>query len=74
VAGDIYRPAAIEQLKVLAQQIDVSVYSEEDNKDPVKIVKASLPGLRVPDPDATPAAEKRGHPPADRAFPQSDGG
>jgi signal recognition particle subunit SRP54 len=42
VAGDIYRPAAIEQLSVLAQQIEVSVYSEEDNKDPVKIARAAL--------------------------------
>ena len=42
VAGDIYRPAAIEQLKILAEQIDVSVYSEEDNKDPVKISRAAV--------------------------------
>lgn len=42
VAADIYRPAAIEQLKVLAGQIDVNVYSEEDNKDPVKISKAAV--------------------------------
>ncbi|MFO7852990.1 MAG: signal recognition particle protein [Bacteroidota bacterium] len=39
VAGDIYRPAAIEQLKILGEQIGVPVYTEEDNKDPVKIVK-----------------------------------
>ena len=42
VAGDIYRPAAIEQLKILAGQIDVNVYAEEDNKDPVKIARAAL--------------------------------
>jgi signal recognition particle subunit SRP54 len=42
VAGDIYRPAAIEQLKVLAQQIEVSVYSEEDNRDPVKITRNAV--------------------------------
>jgi signal recognition particle subunit SRP54 len=42
VAGDIYRPAAIEQLKILAGQIDVNVYAEEDNKDPVKITKAAV--------------------------------
>lgn len=42
VAGDIYRPAAIEQLKVLAEQIDVNVYSEEDSKDPVKIIRAAV--------------------------------
>ncbi len=37
VACDVYRPAAIEQLKVLGQQIDVPVYSDETIKDPVKI-------------------------------------
>lgn len=37
VADDIYRPAAIEQLKVLGSQIDVPVYSEEENKNPVQI-------------------------------------
>jgi signal recognition particle subunit SRP54 len=42
VAGDVYRPAAIEQLKVMAEQVGVSVYTEEDNKDPVKISKAAL--------------------------------
>ncbi len=42
VACDIYRPAAIEQLKVLGQQIDVPVYSEEDNKDPVKIAQNAI--------------------------------
>ncbi len=42
VAGDIYRPAAIEQLKVLGEQIGVPVYTEEDNKDPVKIVKRAV--------------------------------
>src|SRR5690606_22063771 len=31
VAGDVYRPAAIEQLKVLAEQIGVPVYTEEGN-------------------------------------------
>ncbi len=42
VAGDIYRPAAIEQLKVLGEQIEVPVYTEDDNKDPVKIVKRAV--------------------------------
>jgi signal recognition particle subunit SRP54 len=37
VAGDIYRPAAIEQLKVLGSQIDVPVYTEDGSKDPVSI-------------------------------------
>src|SRR5690606_8838406 len=39
VAGDVYRPAAIEQLKVLGEQIGVSVYAEEENKNPVKIAQ-----------------------------------
>lgn len=42
VAGDVYRPAAIEQLKVLGEQIKVPVYTEEDNKNPVKIAKAAI--------------------------------
>ena len=42
VAGDIYRPAAIEQLKVLAGQIEVNVYAEEDSKEPVKIARAAV--------------------------------
>ena len=37
VACDVYRPAAIEQLKVLGQQVEVPVYSELDCKDPVQI-------------------------------------
>lgn len=37
VACDVYRPAAIDQLKVLGQQIEVPVYSEEGNKNPVEI-------------------------------------
>ena len=37
VACDVYRPAAIEQLKGLGQQVEVPVYSELDSKDPVQI-------------------------------------
>ena len=37
VACDVYRPAAIEQLRVLGEQIEVPVYSDETTKDPVKI-------------------------------------
>ncbi len=42
VAGDVYRPAAIEQLKVLGEQVGAEVYTEEGNNDPVKIAKNSL--------------------------------
>ncbi len=42
VACDVYRPAAIEQLKVLGEQIDVPVYSEEGNMDPVAIAKNGI--------------------------------
>jgi signal recognition particle subunit SRP54 len=42
VACDVYRPAAIEQLKVLGQQIDVNVYTEEGNNQPVKIAKEAV--------------------------------
>ncbi|MFO7828322.1 MAG: signal recognition particle receptor subunit alpha, partial [Bacteroidales bacterium] len=42
VACDIYRPAAIDQLKVLGEQIQVPVYTEDGNKDPVKIAKNAI--------------------------------
>jgi signal recognition particle subunit SRP54 len=42
VAADIYRPAAMEQLKVLGEQIDVEVHVEEENKDAVDIVKNAI--------------------------------
>lgn len=42
VAGDVYRPAAINQLKVLGEQINVPVYTEEGSKDPVKIAKNAI--------------------------------
>ena len=42
VACDVYRPAAIEQLKVLASQIDVPVYTEEGNNNPVEIAKNAI--------------------------------
>jgi signal recognition particle subunit SRP54 len=41
-ACDIYRPAAIDQLKVLGQQVGVEVYAEPENKDAVKIAKAAI--------------------------------
>lgn len=42
VAGDVYRPAAIEQLKVLGTQIGIPVFSEEGNPEPVKIAKEAI--------------------------------
>jgi signal recognition particle subunit SRP54 len=42
VAGDVYRPAAIEQLKVLGGQINVDVYSDLENKNPVSIAQAAI--------------------------------
>lgn len=42
VAGDIYRPAAIEQLKILGEQIGVPVYSEVDQKDAVALVERGV--------------------------------
>ena len=42
VACDVYRPAAIEQLKILGEQINVPVYTEEDNKNPVKIASNAV--------------------------------
>jgi signal recognition particle subunit SRP54 len=42
VAADIYRPAAIDQLKVLGEQIGVEVYNEPENKDAVKIAQNAV--------------------------------
>ncbi len=42
VACDVYRPAAIDQLKVLADQIDVPVYTEDGNKNPVEIAENAI--------------------------------
>jgi len=42
VAADIYRPAAIDQLKVLGEQINVEVYSEPENKNAVEIAENAL--------------------------------
>ena len=42
VAGDVYRPAAIDQLKVLGEQVEVEVYSEEGNKNPVEIAQHAI--------------------------------
>ncbi len=42
VAGDVYRPAAIDQLKVLGEQIGVQVFTEEGSTEPVKIAKNSI--------------------------------
>ena len=42
VAGDVYRPAAIEQLKVLGEQIEVPVYTEEGNNNPVQIAENAI--------------------------------
>ncbi|MEM6347327.1 MAG: signal recognition particle protein [Bacteroidota bacterium] len=42
VAGDVYRPAAIDQLGVLGEQVSVDVYEERDNKNPVEIAKNAI--------------------------------
>ena len=42
VAGDVYRPAAIDQLGVLGEQVGVSVYEERENKNPVEIAKNGI--------------------------------
>lgn len=42
VAGDVYRPAAIDQLKILGQQVGVEVYSEEGNNNPVAIAENAI--------------------------------
>ena len=42
VAGDVYRPAAIAQLKIVGEQVTVPVYTEDGNMNPVKIAKAAV--------------------------------
>jgi len=42
VACDVYRPAAVEQLKILGKEIDVPVFSADDEKDVIKITKSAL--------------------------------
>lgn len=46
VAGDVYRPAAIDQLKVLGEQVEVEVYSEDGNKNPVQIAQNAIEHAR----------------------------
>lgn len=47
VAADVYRPAAVEQLKVLAEQVEVPVYSEPDSKNPVQIALNAIKQAKV---------------------------
>ncbi|MFN6077110.1 MAG: signal recognition particle protein [Fluviicola sp.] len=42
VACDVYRPAAIDQLHVLGEQLGIEVYSNKEEKDPVKIATAAI--------------------------------
>ena len=42
VACDVYRPAAVEQLRVLAEQINVPIYMDLEEKDPVRIARAGV--------------------------------
>ena len=42
VACDVYRPAAIDQLNILGEQIGVEVYSNSEEKNPVKIAKKAI--------------------------------
>lgn len=42
IAGDVYRPAAIDQLAVLGEQIGVEIYREDENKDPVLIAQNGI--------------------------------
>ncbi len=47
VAADVYRPAAIDQLKVLGGQINVDVYTEPENKNPVTIAENAIKEART---------------------------
>lgn len=46
-ACDVYRPAAIGQLKILGTQVDVPVYTEEGNNDPVKIAREAINNAKL---------------------------
>jgi signal recognition particle subunit SRP54 len=46
IAGDVYRPAAIDQLETLGTQLDVPVYADRTTKDVVKIAKAGIDQAR----------------------------
>lgn len=47
IACDVYRPAAIQQIKVLGELIGVQVYSEDDSKNPVEIAQNGIKKARV---------------------------
>ncbi|MDY0098390.1 MAG: signal recognition particle protein [Bacteroidales bacterium] len=47
VACDIYRPAAIEQLKIIGTQAEVPVYTEDNNRNPVQIAKNSVKDAKL---------------------------
>lgn len=47
VAADIYRPAAIDQLKILGEQISVDVFSDPDNKDAVDIARKAIAAAKA---------------------------
>ncbi len=46
IAGDVYRPAAIEQLRLLGEQVGVEVYTEPDNKNVVELVQNGIKQLK----------------------------
>ena len=47
VACDVYRPAAIDQLKIVGEQVGVPVYSDLESKDPVAIAKAGIAAAKA---------------------------
>jgi signal recognition particle subunit SRP54 len=46
IAGDVHRPAAYEQLKQIAKQVDVPIYGDKTEKNAVKVVKEGLAKLK----------------------------
>ena len=47
VACDVYRPAAIDQLHIVGEQVGVEVYSDQGNKDPVAIAKSGIAAAKA---------------------------
>jgi len=46
-ACDIYRPAAIEQLRIISQQVEAEFYCEEDNKNPIQIAENAIKYAKI---------------------------
>ena len=58
VACDVYRPAAIDQLHVLGEQLGIEVFSNREEKNPVKIAQEAIHSIKTPIDQAQLAKER----------------